>query len=161
MVKKNISSEDMEDICLTDGELSISDFSMSLVQAISDAGPWGQSFPEPLFLGKFKVLDRYIVGKNHLKLKLQLVNDNTTLDAIAFNKKIIPLDGNIERLLKRILNLKKDKEINKENLHKEKKVFGQTSRSNDYVQALMEIGALICKPKNPNCKICPITRNCL
>ena len=86
MVKKNISTEDMEDICLTDGELSNSDFSMSLVQAISDAGPWGQSFPEPLFLGKFKVLDRYIVGKNHLKLKLQLVNDNTTLDAIAFNK---------------------------------------------------------------------------
>ena len=85
----------------------------------------------------------------------------SAISAIAFNKKIIPLDGNIERLLKRILNLKKDKEINKENLHKEKKVFGQTSRSNDYVQALMEIGALICKPKNPNCKICPITRNCL
>ena len=85
----------------------------------------------------------------------------SAISAIAFNKKIIPLDGNIERLLKRILNLKTDKEINKENLHKEKKVFGQTSRSNDYVQALMEIGALICKPKNPNCKICPITRNCL
>ena len=95
--------------------------------------------------------------------KLPGVGDYTAsaISAIAFNKKIIPLDGNIERLLKRILNLKKDKEINKENLHKEKKVFGQTSRSNDYVQALMEIGALICKPKNPNCKICPITRNCL
>ena len=95
--------------------------------------------------------------------KLPGVGDYTAsaISAIAFNKKIIPLDGNIERLLKRILNLKTDKEINKENLHKEKKVFGQTSRSNDYVQALMEIGALICKPKNPNCKICPITRNCL
>ena len=96
-------------------------------------------------------------------IKLPGVGDYTAsaISAIAFNQQIIPLDGNIERLLKRILNLKTEKEIKKENLHKEKKVFGQTSRSNDYVQALMEIGALICKPKNPNCEKCPITKYCL
>ena len=96
-------------------------------------------------------------------IKLPGVGDYTAsaISAIAFNQKIIPLDGNIERLLKRILNLKTEKEIKKENLHKEKKVFGQTSRSNDYVQALMEIGALLCKPKNPNCEKCPITKYCL
>ena len=96
-------------------------------------------------------------------IKLPGVGDYTAsaISAIAFNQQIIPLDGNIERLLKRILNLKTEKEIKKENLHKEKKVFGQTSRSNDYVQALMEIGALLCKPKNPNCEKCPITKNCL
>ena len=95
--------------------------------------------------------------------KLPGVGDYTAsaISAIAFNEQIIPLDGNIERLLKRILNLKTEKDIKKENLHKEKKVFGQTSRSNDYVQALMEIGALLCKPKNPNCEKCPITKNCL
>ena len=95
--------------------------------------------------------------------KLPGVGDYTAsaISAIVFNKKIIPLDGNIERLLKRILNLKTEKEIKKDNLHKEKKVFGKTSRSNDYVQALMEIGALLCKPKNPNCEKCPITKNCL
>ena len=95
--------------------------------------------------------------------KLPGVGDYTAsaISSIAFNKQIIPLDGNIERLLKRILNLKTEKEIKKDNLHKEKKVFGQTSRSNDYVQALMEIGALLCKPKNPNCEKCPITKNCL
>mgnify|MGYP006094277433 CR=1 FL=1 len=81
--------------------------------------------------------------------------------AIAFNKSIIPLDGNIERVLKRILYLKTEEEIKKENLHKKKKIFGQTSRSSDYAQALMEIGALLCKPKNPYCKKCPITKNCL
>ncbi len=96
-------------------------------------------------------------------INLPGVGDYTAsaISAIAFNQQIIPLDGNIERLLKRILNLKTEKEINKENLHKEKKVFGQTSRSNDYVQALMEIGALLCKPKNPNCDKCPITKHCL
>ena len=96
-------------------------------------------------------------------IKLPGVGDYTAsaISAIAFNQQIIPLDGNIERLLKRILNLKTEKEIKKENLHKEKKVFGQTSRSNDYIQALIEIGALLCKPKNPNCEKCPITKYCL
>ena len=85
----------------------------------------------------------------------------SAISAIVFNQKIIPLDGNIERVLKRILNLKTEEEIKKKNLHKQKKIFGKTSRSNDYVQALMEIGALLCKPKNPYCDKCPITKNCL
>ena len=112
------------------------------------------------------IIDKYDgrIPDNYDELiKLPGVGDYTAsaISAIAFNQQIIPLDGNIERLLKRILNLKTEKEIKKENLHKEKKVFGQSSRSNDYVQALMEIGALLCKPKNPNCDKCPITEYCL
>ena len=67
--------------------------------------------------------------------------------AIAFNKPFIPLDGNIERVIKRLLNLKSKKEINKKNLIKQKKILGISDRSRDYAQALMELGALICKPK--------------
>jgi A/G-specific adenine glycosylase len=95
--------------------------------------------------------------------KLPGIGDYTAsaISAIVFNEPIIPLDGNIERLLKRILNLKKEEEIKKDSLHKKKKIFGKTSRSSDYVQALMEIGALLCKPKNPYCDKCPITKNCL
>ena len=95
--------------------------------------------------------------------KLPGVGDYTAsaISAIAFNQQIIPLDGNIERVLKRILNLKTQEEIKKENLHKQKKIFGKTLRSSDYVQAIMEIGALLCKPKNPYCDKCPITKNCL
>ena len=95
--------------------------------------------------------------------KLPGIGDYTAsaISAIAFNRQLIPLDGNIERLLKRILNLKTDSDIKKENLHKKKKIFGVSSRSSDYVQALMEIGSLLCKPKNPHCEKCPITKNCL
>ena len=81
--------------------------------------------------------------------------------AIAFNKPYIPLDGNIERVLKRYLNLKKDSEIKKKNLIKKKSIFGISKRSNDYAQALMELGALICKPNNPLCHECPISKNCI
>ena len=80
--------------------------------------------------------------------------------AIAFNNKIIPLDGNVERVLKRVFYLKKEKEISKENLHKKKSFFGETNRASDYAQALMELGALICKPTKPYCDQCPISRNC-
>ena len=80
--------------------------------------------------------------------------------AIAFNKPYIPLDGNIERVLKRYLYLKKDKEIQKDNLIQKKIIFGTSLRSSDYAQALMELGALICKPYKPICYQCPISKNC-
>ncbi len=80
--------------------------------------------------------------------------------AIAFNKKIIPLDGNVERVLKRVFYLKNKEDISKENLHKKKSFFGETNRSSDYAQAIMEIGALICKPINPICNQCPISKYC-
>jgi len=80
--------------------------------------------------------------------------------AIAFNKPIIPLDGNIERVLKRYLYLKKEKQIQKKNLINKKEIFGTSKRSGDYAQALMELGALICKPSNPLCDKCPISKNC-
>ncbi len=80
--------------------------------------------------------------------------------AIAFNKSYIPLDGNIERVLKRYLYLKKDKEIKKDNLIQKKSIFGISSRPSDYAQALMELGSMICKPKNPECSDCPIPKGC-
>jgi len=80
--------------------------------------------------------------------------------AIAFNKPIIPLDGNIERVLKRYLYLKNENQIHKDNLIKQKKIFGTSLRSSDYAQALMELGALICKPINPYCERCPVSGKC-
>ena len=84
----------------------------------------------------------------------------SAISAIAFNKPLIPLDGNIERVLKRYLYLKKENQIQKESLIKNKKVFGISDRSSDYAQALMELGAIICKPNNPLCVRCPISKKC-
>ena len=80
--------------------------------------------------------------------------------AIAFNKPFIPLDGNIERVIKRLLNLKLINEVSKENLVSKKKILGTSVRASDYAQALMELGALICRPKNPLCDQCPLIKNC-
>ena len=80
--------------------------------------------------------------------------------AIGFNKPFIPLDGNIERVIKRLLNLKLISEVSKEKLISKKKILGTSVRAGDYAQALMELGALICRPKNPLCKKCPLIKNC-
>jgi A/G-specific adenine glycosylase len=111
------------------------------------------------------IIDNYCgrLPKNFKELKkLPGVGDYTAsaILAIAFNKPYIPLDGNIERVLKRYLYLKKEKDIQKDNLIKKKSIFGISSRSSDYAQALMELGALICKPTNPLCNQCPISKKC-
>jgi A/G-specific adenine glycosylase len=62
--------------------------------------------------------------------------------------------------MKLYLYLKKEKDIQKDNLIKKKSIFGMSSRPSDYAQALMELGALICKPTNPLCHRCPISKNC-
>ena len=69
--------------------------------------------------------------------------------ALEYNRKVIPLDGNIERLIKRIFYLRKINEIKKENLILKTHLLGYSSRQRDYVQALMELGSLICKPSDP------------
>ena len=86
---------------------------------------------------------------------------STAIMAIVFNKEFIPLDGNVERILKRVFYLKKKNEISKNNLRKKKLFFGKSSRSSDYAQSIMEIGALICRPTNPLCEDCPINKSCL
>ena len=113
-----------------------------------------------------KIIEKNFEGRlpstiNELKL-LPGIGEYTAnaIMAIAFNKPYIPLDGNIERLIKRLLNLKSVNEISKENLTQQKKIFGTSIRASDYAQALMELGAIICKPKNPLCIQCPLVVSC-
>lgn len=71
---------------LSDGEILQSEFSMETAAELIKAGPWGQEFPEPVFDGKFKVIQQRRVGENHLKLVLAPeLAPQQTIDAIAFN----------------------------------------------------------------------------
>ena len=54
-------------------------------QLLRDAGPWGQMFPEPLFDGRFRLLQQRIVGERHLKVMVEPVGGGPLLDGIAFN----------------------------------------------------------------------------
>jgi len=68
----------------TDGSLPEALLSAEFAQLLDGSGPWGQGFPEPLFDGLFDVVDRRVVGGEHLKLQMRPHGSNQVLDAIAF-----------------------------------------------------------------------------
>jgi single-stranded-DNA-specific exonuclease len=70
---------------MTDGELAADEYSLRIAEALRDAGPWGQGFPEPLFEGLFEIAQSRIVGGRHVKLTVQQPDGGHWLDAIAFN----------------------------------------------------------------------------
>ena len=94
--------------------------------------------------------------------KLPGIGDYTGNALLAFihDQPTIAIDGNVKRVFSRILNKNENKinftkliDINKKDLFK-------TKRNSDFVEALMEFGALVCKPKNPECLKCSIKNNC-
>ena len=82
------------------------------------------------------------------------------LVGLVHNQPTIAIDGNVKRVFARLLNKNKEK-INYEKLIllNKKKLF-HTNRNSDFVEALMEFGALICRPKDPKCGVCCLKKNC-
>ncbi|EAB5924587.1 single-stranded-DNA-specific exonuclease RecJ [Salmonella enterica subsp. enterica serovar Newport] len=70
---------------ISDGPLSAAEMSMEVAQLLRDAGPWGQMFPEPLFDGRFRLLQQRLVGERHLKVMVEPVGGGPLLDGIVFN----------------------------------------------------------------------------
>ena len=96
------------------------------------------------------------------KKKLPGVGDYTAnaLLGLVYNEPRIALDGNVKRVFSRNLNIEEEK-INFDKLiKKNKKKLFITKRNDDFVEALMEFGALICKPKDPNCLTCCLNKTC-
>lgn len=70
---------------LSDGELTSQEMTIEMAQMLREAGPWGQMFPEPLFDGRFRLLQQRLVGERHLKVMVEPVGGGPLLDGIAFN----------------------------------------------------------------------------
>ena len=80
--------------------------------------------------------------------------------AIAFDRKASPVDGNIERVIARLHGV----ETPLPGAKKELKVLAEShtpaKRAGDFAQALMDLGATVCKPKAANCAACPLPAHC-
>jgi A/G-specific adenine glycosylase len=85
--------------------------------------------------------------------------------AIAFGRRTMPVDGNIERVVSRLFAVE-------EPLPQAKPLIQQLattllgvsdteSRAGDSAQALMDLGSSICTPKKPACALCPLDSDCL
>ncbi len=94
--------------------------------------------------------------------KLPGVGDYTAnaLLGLVYNEPRIAVDGNVKRVFSRYLNIEEIKINFNEFIKKNKKRLFITKRNDDFVEALMEFGALICKPKDPNCFTCCLNKTC-
>ncbi len=70
----------------TDGPLAATELDLQTAEALAAAGPWGPGFPEPVFDGRFRILEARVVGECHLKLRVVPADaDGPVVDAIRFN----------------------------------------------------------------------------
>jgi A/G-specific adenine glycosylase len=80
--------------------------------------------------------------------------------AIAFGRQTAPVDGNIARILSRLLALEQPIAEAKAEIARAAGLLAPSSRAGDFAQALMDIGATICRPRNPDCARCPLAEDC-
>lgn len=88
------------------------------------------------------------------------------ITSIALNQPNAILDGNVERVLSRVHRVKRESDTEYKNrlwsLSREAVAAAHRLRiePKNFNQALMELGATVCKPKNPICGDCPLQKNC-
>jgi len=90
---------------------------------------------------------------------------SAAIGSIAFDLSVAPVDGNIERVISRLMTISGDgsaagwAEDKKEITARVQELV--PARSGDFAQAMMDLGATVCTPKTPNCMICPWVEICL
>ncbi len=95
-------------------------------------------------------------------LKLPGVGPYTAgaVSAIAFDQASVVVDGNVERVMSRVFDEHTPLPAAKPILTDFAASLTPQSRPGDYAQAVMDLGATICTPKNPACGICPWRTPC-
>ena len=81
--------------------------------------------------------------------------------AIAFDKSTPVVDGNIERVIARLYAIEMPLPTAKRIIRQYQANLTPKKRSGDYAQALMDLGATICTPRQPACAVCPLSSACV
>ncbi len=80
--------------------------------------------------------------------------------AIAFGGRHAAVDGNVERVISRLLAIETPLPESKPEIREKAQALVPVSRAGDFAQAMMDLGATICTPRDPNCLICPWAEDC-
>ncbi|MBE9115386.1 A/G-specific adenine glycosylase [Lusitaniella coriacea LEGE 07157] len=78
----------------------------------------------------------------------------------AFNQPLPILDGNVKRVLARLIALPKPPKQAVSQLWELSERLLARDRAKDFNQAIMDLGATLCTPKNPACLLCPWQQHC-
>jgi len=80
--------------------------------------------------------------------------------AIAFDRPLAAVDGNVERVVARLFAERAPLPGAKPRLRALTASLVPEERAGDFAQALMDLGAVICTPRRPRCMLCPWRENC-
>ena len=81
--------------------------------------------------------------------------------SIAFGRATNVVDGNVERVMARLFAVETPVPAARPELKRLAGQFITDDRPGDWAQALMDLGATVCRPKSPTCGVCPLTDQCL
>ena len=80
--------------------------------------------------------------------------------AIAFERKAAVVDGNVERVMSRLFEIRTPLPGSKPEIRSLLDELVPEERPGDFAQAMMDLGATICTPKRPRCMLCPVREDC-
>ncbi|MFO1137349.1 MAG: A/G-specific adenine glycosylase [Rhodoblastus sp.] len=80
--------------------------------------------------------------------------------AIAFGRRAVVVDGNVERVIARLHAIETPLPQAKSEIRARADELTPQTRAGDFAQAMMDLGATICTPKKPACALCPLSRDC-
>jgi A/G-specific adenine glycosylase len=80
--------------------------------------------------------------------------------AIAFGRRAVVVDGNVERVVARLFAVAPPLPAAKPRLRALAAALTPADRAGDHAQALMDLGATVCTPKRPACGLCPLVADC-
>ncbi len=81
--------------------------------------------------------------------------------AIAFDRRVAAVDGNVERVMARLFAESAPLPGAKPRLKALAAALVPSARAGDFAQGLMDLGAVICTPRRPRCVLCPWRQNCV
>ncbi|CAN5149672.1 A/G-specific adenine glycosylase [soil metagenome] len=80
--------------------------------------------------------------------------------AIAFHRRAVVVDGNVERVVSRLFAVETALPASKPELWRLTETITPDTHSGDFAQAMMDLGSTICTPRNPSCLMCPLRSDC-
>jgi A/G-specific adenine glycosylase len=138
--------------------------------------------PDAEVMGEWAGLGYYARARNLLKCARAVVADHggqfpttreglltlpgigpytaSAIAAIAYDEPATVVDGNVERVISRLRLVETPLPAAKPELTALAARLTPATRPGDYAQAIMDLGATICTPRNPACGICPWTQAC-
>ncbi|MBL8577464.1 MAG: A/G-specific adenine glycosylase [Mesorhizobium sp.] len=81
--------------------------------------------------------------------------------AIAFGQRAVVIDGNVERVMARLFEIRIPLPEAKATIRAHLEKLVPSDRPGDFAQAMMDLGATICTPRRPRCMLCPLRDDCL